>query len=138
MHELGSIQLAPDREEILEVAIARLYAPNSEGAICTLHFRDGKSRAVYAKELMSGRTIEQICRAAARSAFMRHMGGGARGLVLSDMHAAVSEAIDRLRSLLTVRNVNEYLIDLPEDIDVIRVERNTGPTNRALRYVHAA
>ncbi|MBW2723332.1 MAG: AAA family ATPase [Deltaproteobacteria bacterium] len=129
---------AASREEILEAAISRLYASNSEGAVCTLHFRDGKSRQVYAGELMSGRLIEQICRAAARGAFMRHVGGGARGLMLADMHAATGEAIDRLRTLLTVRNVKEYLTDLPEDIDVIRVERNTGHASRALRYVHAA
>lgn len=129
---------AASREEILEAAVSRLYASNSEGAVCTLHFRDGKSREIYAGELVSGRLIEQVCRAAARSAFMRHVGGGARGLMLADMHAATGEAIDRLRALLTLRNVKEYLADLPEDIDVVRVERNSGHASRALRYVHAA
>ena len=58
------------RHAMIESAVAKLYLPNVSGAtIATLRFRDGKTRAVLARDLMSGRLIEQICREARERAF---------------------------------------------------------------------
>src|SRR5437879_9175632 len=42
--------LPPDpldaRDEIIETAVSRVFSPNADNALCTLHFRDGKTRTV--------------------------------------------------------------------------------------------
>jgi len=129
---------ASARSAIIDAAVSCLFAPNCEPALYTLHFRDGKSRPIYAGELVSGRLIEQICRAAGKSALLRPLEGGPRGMTVSDMQRATSEAIDRLARLLTLRNVREYLADLPEDIDVVRIERHRARASGTLRYLNAA
>jgi ATP-dependent 26S proteasome regulatory subunit len=91
VHPDGSAA-AETRCEITESAVSRLYAPNGEDALCVLYFRDGKTRPVGARELVSGRLIEQICRSAREAAFVRHLGGGAAGVRVADMEKAVSEA----------------------------------------------
>lgn len=118
------------RDAIVDLAVSRFYAPNAGNELCTLRLRDGKTRNVRARELASGRTFEQICRAARRSAFLRHARGGEAGLCLADIETAVDEAFDRLATTLSSRNAHSYLADLPEDVDVLSVEpiaRRPGP-----------
>jgi len=110
------------RQEIIETAVSRLYSPNAQNEICTLRFRDGKTRTIAARELASGRLIEQICRSACRFAYLRDVRGGEPGVTAGDMHKALDEAIARLRTTLTIHNVRVYLGDLPQDIDVVAVE----------------
>ncbi len=100
----------------------RLYSPNGDNDLCVLRFRDGKSRTVGARELASGRMIAQICRAARLEAFRRAQRGGTQGLDVPDMERAVEEAIVRLSTTLSPRNVQDHLAGLPQDIDVVSVE----------------
>jgi len=112
------------REQMIGVAVARLYLPNAPGAvIATLRFRDGKTRAVYMRELMSGRLIEQICIDARKRAFRRHVEGERIGLHVEDIDAAVDDARDRLRATLTPANAHAHLVDLPHDVAVVAVDR---------------
>ncbi|MBN1421530.1 MAG: AAA family ATPase [Planctomycetes bacterium] len=110
------------REEAIETAVSRLYSPNAQNELCVLRFRDGKTRTVTARELASGRLIEQICKSACRSAYLRDVRGGEPGVRVEDMGQAIEEAMARLRSTLTIHNVRAYLHDLPQDIDVIAVD----------------
>jgi ATP-dependent 26S proteasome regulatory subunit len=126
------------RCEIIESAVSRLYAPNGEDALCVLYFRDGKSRPVSVRELVSGRLIEQICRSAREGAFARHLGGGTAGVRVADMEKAVSEAIQRLSTTVTPRNAREYIDDLPQDLDVVRVETPRRRVARPIRYLNTA
>jgi hypothetical protein len=127
---------AETRREIVETAVSRLYAPNADGACCVLHFRDGKTRPVRARDLLSGRVIEQICRSARDAAFVRHCAGGAVGVRVSDMEQAVADATQRLSTTLTRHNAHQYLDDLPQDMDVVRVETPRRQVTRPIRYLN--
>ena len=48
------------REEILQTAVSRIYAPNADNELATLQFRDGKRRPVRASDLISGAMIANI------------------------------------------------------------------------------
>ncbi len=127
------------REPMIEVALSRLYAPNAESSLCQLQFRDGTRREVYARELLCGRLIEQICVRARELAFAaenaREQEAGIRE---DDLLCAVDEATLRLATTLSARNAREHLTGLPEDLDVVRVERVRRPVRRSHRYIHAA
>ncbi|HVM95147.1 MAG TPA: AAA family ATPase, partial [Candidatus Acidoferrales bacterium] len=97
------------RAALIDVGVGRLYAPNADNALCVLKFRDNRTRRVTARELASGRIVAQICRSACRAAFLRDHRGGSPGVQIDDMHEAVSDALDRLSGLLTVRNAHAYL-----------------------------
>jgi proteasome-associated ATPase len=126
------------RLEIIETAVSRFYSPNAENELCILRFRDGKTRTVTARELASGRIFEQICRAARQAAFLRDVRGGEPGLRVADIENAVSHAMKRLTSTLSLRNVHAYLSDLPQDVDVVSVEPVVRKVSRPHRYLHAA
>ena len=126
------------RDEIIETAVSRVFSPNADNALCTLRFRDGKTRIIVARELASGRMFAQICRAACQAAFLRDLRGDAPGLRVADMQQAVSEALERLASALSRQNVHAYLSDLPQDVDVVSVEPVVRKVARPHRYRHAA
>ena len=123
------------RDAIIDAAVSRFYSPNAGNELCTMRFRDGKARIVCARELASGRTIEQICRAARRTAFLRHVQGGVPGLRPSDVEDAIADACERLATTLSVRNAHAYLSDLPQDVDVVGVEPIERRPARPHRYV---
>lgn len=140
IHLPSSIPFSPNghtardtRAELIDRAVSALYTPNAENQLSVIRFRDGTSRTVTAGELMSGRTIEQICRAARQAAFLRDVRSKDRGVRVEDIDEAVSKAIDRLATALTPRNAHAYLSDLPQDVDVVAVEpirRRAGPSHR--------
>ncbi len=117
------------REALIEHAVSRLYEPNAESELAVVRFRDGKSRAVTARELASGRAFEQICIAARQRAFERHASGGEAGVCHEDLEEAVADALDKLATTLSVRNVRHFVSDLPQDVDVVAVE----PVRRRVR-----
>jgi proteasome ATPase len=122
---------------MIESAVSRLYAPNAENELCTIRLRDGKTRTVSARELTSGRLIDQICRAARHSAFRRDLQTDDPGLRDSDLVGAVSDALERLTTTLTPRNAHAYLTDLPQDVDVVSVEPLQRKVPRPHRYLTA-
>lgn len=127
------------RSALIDAAVSRLYSPNAEGTqLCRLHFRSGAARVVTARELTSGRLIEQVCRAMGRTAFWRDVNAGATGIGMSDMEAAIADTLERLRSTLTPRNAHAYLDDLPQDNDVVRVEPIVSRVPRPHHYRQAA
>jgi len=50
----------PDRDDIVNAALSRLYAPNADNALCKLAFRDGTDRTVRAAEIGSRPMRRQI------------------------------------------------------------------------------
>jgi len=120
---LSSSEQMPDsRQAIIDAGLSRLYDPNADNMIASLQFRDGKRREVAARELVSGRLIQQVCTAARATAFERHCQGGEPGISVIDMKTAAADAIERLRRTLTLRNIKSYLPDIPQDLDVVEVE----------------
>jgi proteasome-associated ATPase len=124
------------REELIERAVSKFYSPNGDNELCRLRFRDGKQRVVAARELASGRLFESVCRAARRFAFLREVRGGGAGVRVRDMETAVDDALDRLRTTLTVHNTHAYLADLPQDVDVVSVEPFTRKVKRPAQFIN--
>jgi proteasome-associated ATPase len=108
------------REAVLDAAVAGIYDADHGNAICELLFADGRRRTVTAADLISGRTIEQACREARRTACEREMRGGAPGMCVEDIELAVRNLRDRMDTL-TPQNVGAYLTDLPADLPVVAV-----------------
>jgi hypothetical protein len=138
IHLPETLPFADPRDVLIDTAVSRFYAPNAGNDLCTLTFRDGKTRTVAARELASGRTFAQICRAARLTAFLRETRAGQRGLRVADVEQALAIALQRLATTLTPRNVHAYLADLPQDADVIRVEPLVRNPRHPHRYRHAA
>jgi proteasome-associated ATPase len=125
---------AATREEIIETAVSRLYSPNGDNELCTLKFRDGKTRTIAARELASGRIFEQICRTARRAAFLRELRDGDAGMRVGDIEDAVADALERLTTTLSIRNAHAYISDLPTDVDVVNIEPILRRVKRRHRY----
>jgi ATP-dependent 26S proteasome regulatory subunit len=132
-----SREAAGIRQEVVETAVSLLHAPNAENEIARLTLRDGTQRTVRARELASGRLIEQICLAAREKAFRRHARGEGAGVSCADAADAVADALARLATTLSVHNARAHLDDLPQDIDVVRVEPIRARPERRHRYLHA-
>ncbi len=120
------------RTELIERAVSRIYSPNAGNELCRLKFRDGNTRVIAARDLASGRVFEQICNSARKRAFQRDIEGGLAGLQAADIDESVEDALHRLASTLSPRNVRSYIFDLPQDIDVVSVE----PMMRRVRRPH--
>jgi hypothetical protein len=138
VHLPDSLPYSEPRDELIETAVSQWYAPNGQNTLCTLRFRDGKTRTVSAHELASGRAFEQICRTVRRAAFLRDLQGDAPGLRRIDIEHAVSQAMERLATTLTRNNVHTYLADLPQDVDVVSVDPIVRKVNRPQRYLNVA
>ncbi len=136
--EPGSAEADAVRSRLLDTAVSRLYAPNAENELARLTFRDGSTRVVLARELMSGRLIEQICLSVRERGFRRDTRGEAPGVCEADAAGGVAEAISRLSNTLSVHNVRSHLDDLPDDLDVVRVEPLRPRPERRHRYRHVA
>jgi proteasome-associated ATPase len=136
--EPGSPEARELRGEVIDTATSALYAPNCENEIAKLTLRDGTTRTVRARELASGRLIEQICLSAREKAFRRHARTGGAGLTSADAADAVADALARLATTLGVHNARAHLDDLPEDVDVVRVEPIRARPERSHRYRHAS
>lgn len=129
------------RTAAIDAAVSRLFDPNADNEVAMLRFRDGSQRTIAARELISGRLIQQICRAArhralARTAESRRAGErseasreGPDGITIADVDEAVTDAIDKLSTTLSIHNAVHYLVDLSEEADVVAVE----PLHRKVR-----
>lgn len=130
-------QAQATREEIVETAVSRFYSPNSDNEISVLRFRDGKERTVLARELVSGRIFEQVCRQACRSACEREECGGESGVRLSDIEEAAALAMQRMRTTLSIENAHSYLTDLPQDISVVSCQPVVRKVKLPARYLNS-
>jgi proteasome-associated ATPase len=122
------------RASIIEGAVSALYAPNGDNRVATLTFRDGKTRTVLARDLISGAEIARIARSAKERACVRHIECGEEGLCLEDLLAGVEEFCESAAALLTPANCRRHLEDLPQDIDVVKVERERRVARAPARF----
>lgn len=137
-HLPDAIPCAPEgpdaRRRIIDAAVSRLYAPNGEGDVASILFRDGTRRAVRARDLMSGARIANIVRAAAERACLREIEGGAPGLTSADLFDAIGDELASAVSALTPANCHTHLGELPQDLSVARVESIVKPVRRPHRF----
>jgi proteasome-associated ATPase len=110
------------RQALIDSAVSQLFAANEDSEIAHLTFRDGKRRVVRASEMINGAEIAAIAQAATQRACLRDATGGASGVELGDVLAGVGAFLEKSTRLLTPANCTNHLEDLPQDIDVVRVE----------------
>ncbi len=126
------------RADLIDAIVSRLYVPNGEGRLAELTFRDNTSRSVTAADLVNGATLANIAHKGVERACFREVEGGASGLCLEDLLSAVAEELDTLVSTLTAANCKNFIEDLPQDVDVVKVEPVTPAVQRAYRYLRVA
>ena len=124
-HLPEDIPYAGARDLLLDMTVDQIFAQTSDTELATLTFRDGKRRLVRASDLISGAHLGAIAQAAVERACLREAEGGPSGVSPSDIRAAVSGFFADAPRALTPRSARGYLRDLPQDIDVVRVDLPT-------------
>ena len=122
------------RELLLDQAVAQLFAEGPDTVLATLTLRDGKHRVVRAADLVSGAQLEAIAQVALERACVREAEGGPSGVTTADMNGAISDFFLAAPRALTPRNARNYLRDLPQDVDVVRVEMAERKVSHPHRY----
>jgi len=140
IHLPASIPYSPDsgadtRGESIERAISSIYGPNAGNKLADVRLRDGKTLRVTARQLVSGRLIEQVCRSARWSALFRDVTGGEPGLRFADMESALSQVMGRLATTLSPQNAHAYLPELPQDVPVAAVDPTISHMTNQRRYI---
>jgi proteasome-associated ATPase len=126
------------RREIIESAVSKIYSPNGGSELLTITFRDGKRRAVRAKELLSGASIAKIALSAKERACVEEIETGQTGVRLKHVLSTIAEELECIAGTLTPGNCRQHLSDLPQDVDVVRVEAIQTKVARPHAYLHVA
>jgi len=125
---------AAAREALLDLAVARIFSSGAETELAHLMLRDGKRRAVHAADLVSGAQLEAIAQSALERACVREAEGGPAGVGASDVSSAIEEFFASAPRPLTPRNARSYVRDLPQDVDVVRVDLVERKVRKPYRY----
>lgn len=139
-----SVPYSPDgrghdgRRDVIDAAVSRLYAPNGEGDVASIMFRDGTRRAVQARDLASGAMLANIARTASGRACIREIEMGVVGIQHDDVLEAVADEIATAVAALTPMNCHAHLSGLPQDLAVARVEPTARKPRRPHRFLSAA
>jgi proteasome-associated ATPase len=113
---------AAARAEILDAAVARLYAAHSDGDVAVAMLRDGKRVTVRARDLVSGAVLAKIALAAIERACVRDAAGAGAGVRLDDVAWAAEAELASAARVLTPANCRAYVQGLPQDVDVVSVQ----------------
>jgi proteasome-associated ATPase len=124
--------------EMIEAALARVYAPNGEGSrLATLLFRDGSERPVTAAEVMSGALLVRSVHEAKERSCRRALRGWPVGITTADLLAALDGQLRAIAQRLRPGPGLRELLDLPTDLDVVKVEADRWlarpPSHRYVR-----
>jgi proteasome-associated ATPase len=111
------------REEMIDSALATLYAPNGSAQLATIVLRDGAHREVRPRDLISGAVIENIVNAAKERACVREIETSRKGVRLEDLLTSSSDELEQVVRILTPANCRNHLCHLPDDVDVVSVQR---------------
>jgi proteasome-associated ATPase len=112
-----------NREEMIDATLANLYAPNGSAQLATVVLRDGAHREVRARDLISGAVIENIVNAAKERACVREIETRRKGVRVEDLLTAAADELDQAVRILTPANCRNHLCHLPDDVDVVSVQR---------------
>jgi proteasome-associated ATPase len=124
------------RDEIITAVLSWIYAPNGEGELASLQFRDGKRRSVRAADLVSGAIIANIVNSAIERACTREVETNEPGLRTDDVLAAMADEFEAAMRVLTPANCRYHLTDLPQDMDVVSVEPVVRKVKQPHRYLN--
>jgi hypothetical protein len=126
----------PDaRPQVIDAALTSLYAPNGDTRLSRVVFREG-AQEIHAHDLISCADLKKIAKQAAYANARREAAGCGSGLCADDLLAASDREKDRLATLLTPFNARSYLGGLPDDAQIIRVEKlRTATAAQRRRYL---
>ena len=110
-------------EAFVDFAVAAMYAPNGEfSTLATLVFRDGSRRPLRAAEVISGALIAEAVEEVKRRSVARLLQGEPEEIVADDLYTAVGGQITSLAQRLRPGPTLRQMLDLPQDLDVVKVE----------------
>ena len=124
-----------DQEGVIGAALTLIYGPNSDNVLAKLMLRGGKQVPVRARDLISGAGIRNIVNGAKESAILREATTGNRGLGAGDVMGAIDGEFASLVGMLTPDNCRSHMSDLPEDADVVRIERVERRPKNSQQYL---
>ena len=127
---------AAARDLLIDSAVSRIYSPNGDSQLATITFRDGKRRTVQARDLINGSEIAKIAQTAAERACLREAENGPGGVALEDLLSGVEEFFETAAQGLTPVNCRTHLDDLPQDMDVVRVDSVERKVRRPHSYLN--
>ncbi|NOT26371.1 MAG: AAA family ATPase [Acidobacteria bacterium] len=126
------------RRDVIDGAVSRIYAPNGEGEVGWITFRDGTRRAIQARELVSGAMLANIARNATERACVRELETGAVGIQPEDVLDAAADAVATAVTALTPQNCHAHMAGLPQDLTVTRIELTSSKARRPHRFLSTA
>jgi proteasome-associated ATPase len=126
------------RTEIIESAVSKIYSPNGDSDLVAITFRDGKRRVVRSNELLTGASIAKISLLAKERACVEEIETGKTGVRLNHVLSAIADELESIGAALTPANCRQHLSDLPQDVDVVRVEPIKRKVARPHTYLHVA
>lgn len=124
-----------ERAGLVDATISRLFAQNGESDLATIVFRDGKQQTVQAKDVVNGAMIRKIAYDAAEAACLREGTTGAEGIRLEDLLNALETEMETAARSLTPAGCRGQLENLPQDVDVVRVDPVRRRVARAHQYI---
>ncbi|MHC4942561.1 MAG: ATP-binding protein [Planctomycetota bacterium] len=112
------------RDRIIEQIVSNLFSPNGdETGLVEITLRDGKKELRYARDFLTGSTVEQaVSNAIDRAVFASADEGTLVGLSARSLLDSLHEVIGGLADNLTTHNIYDYL-DLPEYPSVAGLRR---------------
>jgi SpoVK/Ycf46/Vps4 family AAA+-type ATPase len=134
----GDEDAVSSRRRIIGTAVSRLYAPNAEGDLAAVMFRDGTRRTIRARDLMNGAHIANIARTAVERACLREIERGESGLTVTDLLDAIADELPAAIAGLTPANCHMFVSGLPQDMAVVRVEPIVRQVHRPHRFINVA
>jgi len=126
------------RKEIINTVVSRLYAPNGDGTLATITFRDGQQRALGPVDLLNGAIVAHVCRKAIEQACVRELQTGQVGLRVTDVLNAATEELRAAAARLSPANCAKHLTGLPQDNPVVRIEMVQRKTARPYQFLRLA
>jgi proteasome-associated ATPase len=124
------------RQAIIDSAVSLIFAANEDSELAHVTFRDGKRRPVRAGEMINGAEIAAIAQSAIERACARETRQGEGGVELQDVLTGVGTFLEKSTRVLTPANCRNYLEDLPQDVDVVRVEPVQRKAHNRFQYFH--
>jgi proteasome-associated ATPase len=118
----GAAPGATARRNIIDTVVSRLYAPNGDGTLATITFRDGKQRILGPADLLNGAIVAHVCRKAVEQACVRELETHQVGVRATDVLDAAVEELRAAAARLSPANCAKHLSGLPQDVPVIRIE----------------
>jgi proteasome-associated ATPase len=126
------------RHQLIEMAVSTIYSPNAANELATLTFRDGRRRIVRAGDLITGASIAKIVDDASEIAGMRKAETGEAAIGPDDILTAIADEFESAAKALKPHNCHSYLTDLPQDVDVVKVEPIQRRVARPHRFLNVA